>query len=249
MIRAIGCVHACANVCEERVERTCHRSHVCMFRYLASQTAQNTTLEEQIIAANPILESFGNAKVKSVCEDMRTNMCPYIRDRTPTRHTHSLNPTTRRHFSTTTLLASENLPKYAMLRSVDLLHCPKATICTNIYHDDLSISFKGGKSIVGSLIETYLLEKSRYIIATTSFGSPLLLHPQLLSSVIRVTKQDPGERNYHIFYMLAGLPQSEKERLGITSEQQFKYLVAQAQASCSYDQFCVHLPLSSSTKP
>lgn len=96
---------------------------------------QQQQLERQVLAANPILESFGNAKT----------------------------------------LLNDNSSRFGKFTKV--------------------VYAEGNQTIVGSFIETYLLEKSR------------------------VVKQDKGERNYHIFYMLtqSPVPQALKESLHLTA--------------------------------
>ena len=65
----------------------------------------------------------------------------------------------------------------------------------------ININFNVEGVIEGAKIEQYLLEKSR------------------------IVSQNPGERNYHIFYsMLAGLSIDEKVSLGLTSASQYNYL-------------------------
>eukprot|EP00493_Phyllostaurus_siculus_P027220 UN27566 len=55
-------------------------------------------------------------------------------------------------------------------------------------------------SIVGSTLETYLLEKSRVVF------------------------QSPNERNYHSFYFVnAGLPEEKKKEYGLTDLMDFHY--------------------------
>lgn len=100
------------------------------------QNQQQQQLETQVLAANPILESFGNAKT----------------------------------------LLNDNSSRFGKFTKV--------------------VYAEGNQAIVGSFIETYLLEKSR------------------------VVKQDKGERNYHIFYMLAqhtSLEQAMKEKLFLST--------------------------------
>ena len=106
---------------------------------------ENTSMmiEQQVLAANPILENFGNAKTK-------------------------LNNNSSRFGKFTKVLFS----------SVD-----------------------SGAQIVGSFVETYLLEKSR------------------------VVQQEKGERNFHVFYsLILGLPSEEKEALRLTKCEDYHYL-------------------------
>mmetsp|Transcript_1507 Transcript_1507/g.2834 ORF Transcript_1507/g.2834 Transcript_1507/m.2834 type:complete len:1481 (+) Transcript_1507:112-4554(+) len=103
-------------------------------------------IEQQILAANPILESFGNAKT----------------------------------------LLNNNSSRFGKFTKL-LFNKPE--------HEG-----EGG-NIVGSAMETYLLEKSRVVF------------------------QAMGERNYHVFYQLcAGLPDEDLEELGISSAEDFIYL-------------------------
>lgn len=96
--------------------------------------------EEQILATNPIMEAFGNAKT--------------------TRNDNS-----------------SRFGKY------------------------IEIMFDKGTNIIGAKIRTYLLERSRLVF------------------------QPLKERNYHIFYqMIAGLPESQKQELGLLPVEQFEYL-------------------------
>jgi myosin-7 len=65
----------------------------------------------------------------------------------------------------------------------------------------IDIHFNSEGVIEGAQIEEYLLEKSR------------------------IVSQNPGERNYHIFYsMLAGLSQEEKKSLELGDASQYMYL-------------------------
>lgn len=65
----------------------------------------------------------------------------------------------------------------------------------------LEILFDKDTSIIGARIRTYLLERSR-----------LVYQPKV-------------ERNYHIFYqLLSGLPQDVKEKLSLTSAQDYTYM-------------------------
>lgn len=96
--------------------------------------------EEQILATNPIMEAFGNAK------------------------------TTR----------NDNSSRFGKYLEI-------------LFNDDVDI--------IGAIIRTYLLERSRLVF------------------------QPPTERNYHIFYQLcSGTTPEEKEALGITSVADFHYL-------------------------
>ncbi|RCK63086.1 Myosin-2 [Candida viswanathii] len=64
----------------------------------------------------------------------------------------------------------------------------------------LEILFDKETSIIGARIRTYLLERSRLVF------------------------QPETERNYHIFYqVLAGMSDSEKEQLGLTKAEDYKY--------------------------
>lgn len=64
----------------------------------------------------------------------------------------------------------------------------------------LEILFDDKTSIIGARIRTYLLERSRLVF------------------------QPETERNYHIFYqVLAGMSDSEKEKLGLTTADDYKY--------------------------
>ncbi|KAI0464102.1 Myosin type-2 heavy chain 1 [Komagataella kurtzmanii] len=64
----------------------------------------------------------------------------------------------------------------------------------------LEILFDENTVIIGARIRTYLLERSRLVF------------------------QPPTERNYHIFYqILAGLSKDDKEKLGLTSAEDFHY--------------------------
>ncbi len=107
-------------------------------------------IEQQILAANPILESMGNAKT----------------------------------------LLNNNSSRFGKFTKL-LFDTPQAVE---------KGSTEGGR-IVGSAMETYLLEKSRVVF------------------------QAPGERNYHVFYQLcAGLPSEDLANLGIESPEEFSYL-------------------------
>lgn len=65
----------------------------------------------------------------------------------------------------------------------------------------IDIHFSAQGAIEGARIEQYLLEKSR------------------------IVSQNPGERNYHIFYcMLAGLPAEERRILGLEDASKYAYL-------------------------
>lgn len=65
----------------------------------------------------------------------------------------------------------------------------------------IEIMFDSHTNIIGAKIRTYLLERSRLVF------------------------QPLKERNYHIFYqMVAGLPDKEKQELGILPVDQFEYL-------------------------
>lgn len=65
----------------------------------------------------------------------------------------------------------------------------------------IDISFNRSGVIEGANIEQYLLEKSR------------------------IVAQNPGERNYHIFYcMLAGLTKEEKVKYDLLDATNYKYL-------------------------
>jgi len=121
-----------------------------LLRYLAfipQQEAKGHQLERQVIEANPILESFGNAKT----------------------------------------LLNDNSSRFGKFTKV--------------------VYAEGNQSIVGSFIETYLLEKSR------------------------VVHQDKGERNYHIFYMLthSSVAQNLREKLHLT-QNNFHYT---SQSGCT----------------
>lgn len=64
----------------------------------------------------------------------------------------------------------------------------------------LEILFDSNTAIIGARVRTYLLERSR-----------LVFQPQ-------------SERNYHIFYqLLAGMSESDKNELGLTTADDFKY--------------------------
>ena len=119
-----------------------------LMRYLAmtapSTTMESSMIEQQIIAASPILEAYGNAKTV-----MNNN--------------------------------SSRFGKFTKL----LYHCPKKA--------------KEG-SILGSFLETYLLEKSRVVF------------------------QSPNERNYHINYFLhKGLPKDKYQEYGLSDPKNFYY--------------------------
>lgn len=65
----------------------------------------------------------------------------------------------------------------------------------------IDISFNKHGTIEGANIEQYLLEKSR------------------------IVAQNPGERNYHIFYcMLAGMSKEDKQKFDLQDASQYKYL-------------------------
>lgn len=65
----------------------------------------------------------------------------------------------------------------------------------------IEIMFDKGTNIIGAKIRTYLLERSRLVF------------------------QPLKERNYHIFYqMIAGLPEAQKQELGLLPVDQFEYL-------------------------
>lgn len=65
----------------------------------------------------------------------------------------------------------------------------------------IDISFNKHGTIEGANIEQYLLEKSR------------------------IVAQNPGERNYHIFYcMLAGMTKEDKQKFDLQDASQYKYL-------------------------
>ena len=65
----------------------------------------------------------------------------------------------------------------------------------------IDISFNKKGVIEGANIEQYLLEKSR------------------------IVAQNPGERNYHIFYcMLAGMTREEKHQFELQEANNYKYL-------------------------
>ncbi|KNC54383.1 uncharacterized protein AMSG_12322 [Thecamonas trahens ATCC 50062] len=66
----------------------------------------------------------------------------------------------------------------------------------------VQIQFSTSGAIVGAAIEQYLLEKSR------------------------IVAQEPGERNYHIFYMIfAALPPPRLAALGLTTVTDYRYLI------------------------
>ncbi|XP_029197955.2 unconventional myosin-VIIa-like [Acropora muricata] len=73
----------------------------------------------------------------------------------------------------------------------------------------IDVHFNKNGSIEGAKIDQYLLEKSRLVY------------------------QMPDERNYHIFYrMLAGMSQSERERLSLTEASDYYYLTQGNCISC-----------------
>mmetsp|Transcript_11340 Transcript_11340/g.15837 ORF Transcript_11340/g.15837 Transcript_11340/m.15837 type:complete len:1488 (+) Transcript_11340:97-4560(+) len=103
-------------------------------------------IEQQILAANPILESFGNAKT----------------------------------------LLNNNSSRFGKFTKL-LFQKPEKE--------------GTGGHIVGSAMETYLLEKSRVVF------------------------QAKGERNYHVFYQIcSGLDEDSLKSLGITEAEDFTYL-------------------------
>lgn len=108
--------------------------------------ATSAKIEQQILAANPILESFGNAKT----------------------------------------LLNNNSSRFGKFTKL-LFNKPEKE--------------GDGGNIVGSAMETYLLEKSRVVF------------------------QAKGERNYHVFYQLCqGLDEKSLGDLGIESAEDFHYL-------------------------
>jgi len=112
---------------------------LCMQYLAAVNRAQNTLVTEKILEANPLLESFGNAK--TIMNDNSSRFGKYI----------------------------------------------------EIFFDRDVIS--------GAKVSEYLLEKSRIVY------------------------QNPGDRNFHIFYeMIAGLPAAEKSSFGLTKPNDFFYL-------------------------
>jgi myosin heavy subunit len=122
-----------------------------LLRYLAfspeGTSSLAASLQAKVIAANPILEAFGNAKT----------------------------------------VLNDNSSRFGKFTKA-------------VYEQD-----QGGaktRSIAGSFIETYLLERSR------------------------VVHQDPGERNYHIFYMLTcpgALTPAQNEELVLADASNFRY--------------------------
>eukprot|EP00466_Bigelowiella_natans_P017308 jgi/Bigna1/91633/estExt_fgenesh1_pg.C_1100002 len=103
-------------------------------------------IEQQILAANPILESFGNAKT----------------------------------------LLNNNSSRFGKFTKLLFQKPEKEGI---------------GGHIVGSAMETYLLEKTRVVF------------------------QAKGERNYHVFYQIcAGLDEDSLKNLGITEAEDFTFL-------------------------
>ncbi|KAL6053329.1 Unconventional myosin-XIX [Balamuthia mandrillaris] len=64
----------------------------------------------------------------------------------------------------------------------------------------IQIEFDKAGNMCGAAVQTYLLEKSR------------------------IVRQQPGERNYHVFYQLiAGLPPDKKRELHLTSAEDYSY--------------------------
>ncbi|KZS08627.1 Myosin-VIIa [Daphnia magna] len=73
----------------------------------------------------------------------------------------------------------------------------------------IDISFNKHGTIEGANIEQYLLEKSR------------------------IVAQNPGERNYHIFYcMLAGMSKEDKQKFDLQDASQYKYLTGGNSTTC-----------------
>ncbi|XP_046447605.1 myosin-VIIa-like isoform X1 [Daphnia pulex] len=73
----------------------------------------------------------------------------------------------------------------------------------------IDISFNKHGTIEGANIEQYLLEKSR------------------------IVAQNPGERNYHIFYcMLAGMTKEDKQKFDLQDASQYKYLTGGNSTTC-----------------
>jgi myosin-5 len=119
-----------------------------LLRYLAytpssSSLGEGKKLQDRVLDANPILESFGNAKT----------------------------------------MLNDNSSRFGKFTKI--------------------LYGKEKKHIVGTMIETYLLEKSR------------------------VVQHDRGERSYHIFYMLTcdgALSESRRKRLRLSSSSDFNYI-------------------------
>ncbi len=80
----------------------------------------------------------------------------------------------------------------------------------------IDISFNKHGTIEGANIEQYLLEKSR------------------------IVAQNPGERNYHIFYcMLAGMSKEDKQKFDLQDASQYKYLTGVRSMSIVFVVECI----------
>ncbi len=131
---------------------------------------EEQSIEKQVLAANPILEAFGNAKT-------------------------ILNNNSSRFGKFTKLVFDEEHPPGGTPHDSSQQHDPDAPPRKKIINP---------KFICGSFIETYLLEKSR------------------------VCKQEPGERNYHVFYHLCsdgGLDKATRDKYYLEAPDKYAYLI------------------------